>query len=429
MPARRRTLVQTAAVLSVALTLAACASPANSPLPSPSVVAPSSEPPASASVDPSGEPSVAPSVAPTPSPSLPHETPTPATGTWSKPVPVPGLDGCVSVVAVIDDVGGRHLAADCAVGDRNEIRLASTTDGSSWTTTTIASPSNRLERDPQLAVDGSTLYVGYTRLAQHDGGCGDDGLTDVGVYVRTRALPSGAWSDARQIGVAHDELQSLRVVDGVVYATVGNDLDGKAYYESVRSDASAAQERVAIPGATGSVALRIGDDAVARIAHEATGGIAYGSVSGGAVHESVIPGTTDGWSPVVILEPGNVADILWNHSYHGLGCAEPDPVPEDGTYFSTNAGGAWQTTKLADIVGTASMTFDPSTRTIHAVVSDFGTVVAFDRPPEGGWTHTTLAARFSGSPVIRQDPVTGELVVVFVRDVGSQSGIDVMTRS
>ena len=422
----RTSITRAAAAALVAILLVACGasqSPApSSAAPSP-IVVPSAQP--STAPAPSAEPGDAGS--PEPSVAVPTPSPTPAPpAVWSKSSkPVAGLSGCGSVVAAIDGSGSAHLAASCTVGQLSQVRYSVSTEPGRWTTTKLAAPANRLEMAPQLAVDGSTLYLAYTRLAPTDGGCGDDGLQDVGVYYRTRSLPSGAWSDPKQIGIVRDELQSFRVRDGVVHATVFNDKTSKTAYVTSASVGG----RVPLPSVVGSTSLRIGDDATPRIAFEGNG-IEYGSISGGTGTFKTIPGSSRGHSPALILEPGNVADVLWTKSYSGGGCAEPGPEPEDGTYFSTNAGGSWQTVKLSKSLGDTTMTADPSTGAIHAVLADGESVVAFDRSPGGTWTHQKLLGGAVFSVVIRQNPTTGGLLLAMSRDPidNGVSEVEVMTK-
>ena len=428
MPARPAVVARVAVFVSALALLVACGgspTPAPSGSPAPSIATPSIDPSPSPAVTPSRGPSVEPT-----SPASPLPTPRPSTApaNWTTAKAVPGLEGCASVAALIDPSGTTHLAAACGHGDFQEVRYASREPGGAWKTTVMPLPANRLEIDPQLAFDGSTLYLAYSRLVFVEGGCGDDGLDDVGVWVRTRSLPSGAWSDAQQIGVTADAVESMRVANGVVHAAVRNDKDGKTYYETVRLAGGAAAQRIPITAAVGGVSLRLGDDGVPRVAFEAAGGIAYGSINGGRVQVATIPGTGRGWSPNLVLEPGNVADLLWTRSYHDPGCVEPDPEPEDGIYFSTNAGGSWHTSRVTTIIGTSSLTVDPAARNIHAVVSDFAQVVAFDRSAAGSWSHRMLSAKQSMLPVIRQDPTTGGLLVAFSGDLNNLTTVHVITK-
>jgi hypothetical protein len=400
----------------VAVLAAACgastspapSSPASTPVPvaTPSPVSdPSAEP--SSPVTPA-EPSAQPSANPSPTPE-PSARPL----AWSKPRVVKGMTGCFDVVGTVDDAGTSHLAASCGAGG-TEIRYASSTDGKQWTVRTFKAPAGRFEQDPEIAFSGSTLYLASTRLAPEGEGCGDDGLTDVGVYVRSRSLPDGDWSGPRKIGATADHLAGLRVSDGVIHAVVTNEKSNGKFYERV--DGGDLQ-RVRIGDISTGIGLRVGDDGVARLAFDGNAnGIQYGTVTGGKVSASTVPGTAQGGSPILALGPGNTAYLLWTISAGTGGCIDLDPGSKAGTYFSTNAGGSWQTTKLSKALGAASLTMDPSSGEVDAIVGDFHALQVFVKPASGGWTHHTLTNEFASSAVVRRNPVSGGLVVAYVRD-------------
>lgn len=413
-------------VLAVAVAVGGSPGPAAAPSdpltalgsPSPNVVA-------DASSLPSGTPSsAAPTASPKPTPSPTAKPASPAV--WSTPTTVKGLANCWSVVAAIDDRGVSHLAAVCGYGPAgSQIRYAVSNDARTWKTTAWAPPLSRLETDPQLAISGKKLYLAYTRLAPVDGGCGDDGLEDVGVYYRARTLPSGAWSKPIRIGDVADHLQSFRVSGAVLHATVVNETERATVYETV---AAGALTRYPIGDAVGGTSLRIGDDGKARIAYESTHGISYGMVKGGRVSSATIPNSANGWAPALTLGPGNVAYVMWTRSYHGLGCAEPGPDPEDGTYVATNASGTWISSRMTPLQG-ATMTLDAATGELHAVVRDRDRIVYFHRPPGGDWAHET-AVRITADPaVIRVNPRSGALFVAVVNESGEgQPYIEVVGR-
>lgn len=368
------------------------------------------------------------STAPSVTPSKP--TATLAPGAWSKPVVVAGLDGCYAVVAAIDDHGTNHLAATC--GNRGtQIRFADSSDGRIWTTSVLVPPTGREELDPQLAFAGDTLYLAYTRTATVDGGCGDNGLNDVGVYYRTRMLPNGAWSEPIRIGAVADRLQAFRVSGSVIHATVTNDTDGKTAYETVTGGTLA---RFAIGDAAGWTSLRVGDDGKGRVAYESTHGISFGMVSGDHFSTTAIPNSANGWGPALAMAPGNDAYVVWTRSYHGLGCVGEGPDQLDGTYFATNASGTWVTSRLTTLVGGTSLTLDPATGELHIVVSDYRRIVYFHRVPGADWSHETLVRGDASLPVIREDPTTRALFVAYVVNVTSadmetsESHVEVIAR-
>jgi len=181
----------------------------------------------------------------------------------------------------------------------------------------------------------------------------------------------------------------------------------------------------------GQTALRVGDDGAARIAFEGAKGIVFGTFDGGGFKTTLVPGSAGGFDPTLALAPGNTAELLWSRAYHGIGCAEPGPQPQDGTYFATNAGGTWATQKVSGAVGATSLIVDPATGELHALVIDGKTIDEFDKATGAAWRKTPLSTTgWVSSPVIRQDPTTGGLVAAFA-DQPSSNGpteIAVMTK-
>ena len=407
-------------VAAVALLIGACQAPA-----APSSSAP---PVAIASPGPSNpNPSVpAPSADPSSGPvATPRPTPTP---TWSKPITVKGLAGCHAVVAAVDEGGRQHLAATCGT-EPSGIRYAVSIDGRTWTTTPLEAPAGRHERDPQLAFSGDTIYLAYTRLAPADGGCGDDGLDDLGVWYRTRSLPGGDWSEPAKIGATADHLQAFRVHGGTVHATVANEKSNETAYVVVDGTST---NRYKLANATGWTSLRVGDDGKGRIAYESATGIGYGMVEGSQFVGTTIANEANAQDPVLTLAPGNAAYLLWTETFSGGGCAEPDPLPSFGTYFATNVSGSWVASRLTRLVGGASMTIDPATGELHVLVGDYRRTVYFHRAAGATkWLSETISRDHPSSAVIRQDPTTGALVAVFVADLDpehSRFEVQVMVR-
>jgi hypothetical protein len=135
----------------------------------------------------------------------------------------------------------------------------------------------------------------------------------------------------------------------------------------------------------------------------------------------------------MVLGPNNVAYVLWSRSAAmSGGCIDMDPGPAAGSYLSTNAGGSWQTTKLSKLVGAYSLTMDPKSGELDALIGGFGTLQVFEKPAGAGWSHKTLSSDLASSAVVRRNPATGGLFVVYVHDTldGDQpSTIRVMTKS
>jgi hypothetical protein len=168
-------------------------------------------------------------------------------------------------------------------------------------------------------------------------------------------------------------------------------------------------------GAFPPIALRVGDDATARVAYASRTGIRFGTVDGSRFSTRTLPGTARGWGPILVLEPGNVADVLWNSSPGGIigGCVDGEPLPDDGTWFSTNAGGTWTSTRISKSIGAESLTIDPTRGDVLAVVSDGAGMTLF-RKASGGWSHETLSTSEVGSGSLRVNPVTGAIALAYV---------------
>ena len=260
--------------------------------------------------------------------------------------------------------------------------------------------------------------MAYTRVVPEEG-CGSSGFSDVTVWYRSRPLAGGAWSAARQIGTTGEHLDALRVVDGIVHVAVHG--GASMYYETVHGSTV---HRYTIADLTGmSVpALRVGDDGKARVAYEpGDGGITFGTFTGSGFATSPVTGSEEGWDPVMVLGTGDAAYLLWDRSPEPGGCVIRDAEPTDGTYFSTNAGGSWHTSRLTPLVGDASLTVDTSTGVVDAVVSgsdDYDSprvegFAYFTGPAGGPWVETTLLPAEVASPVIKLDAASGGLLVMY----------------
>ncbi len=370
------------------------------------------------------------SASPTPSP-VPTATPvSSSTASWSAPQAIGPALKCDTyaespLTLVIDGASGDHVAYSCD----GLIRLTEARAGSpTWATSSMPLPAGEKDLEPQIAVDGSTLYVAYTRVVP-DEGCGSQGFSDVSVWYRSRPLAGGAWSAARQVGKSGEHLDALRVVGGTIHVAVH---DGASmYYETVHGSTA---QRYTIADRTGmsAPALRIGDDGKARVAYEpGDGGIAFGTFTGSGFATSQVPGSEEGWDPVMVLGQGDAAYLLWDRSPQPGGCVTRDAESTDGTYFSTNASGTWQTSRLTPLVGDASLTVDTSTGTVDAVVSgrdDYDSprvqgFAYFMGPAGGPWAQTTLLPEAVESPVIKLDTATGALLVMY-----EKTAADGMTR-
>ncbi len=388
----------------------------------------------------SGTPTMSPTAVPTanPSPSItatpsasatspvPTATPVPSGAPsfppagWSAPQPIGPALTCDTyaespLTVVIDGASGDHAAYSCD----GLIRLTESRAGSpTWATSSMPLPAAEKDLDPQLALDGSTLYVAYTRVVPEEG-CGSLGYSVVSVWYRTRPLTGGAWSAPRQIGKSGEHLDALRVAGGTIHAAVHG--GASMYYETVHGSTT---HRYTIADLTGmsAPALRVGDDGNARVAYEpGDGGITFGTFTGSGFATSQVTGSDEGWDPVMVLGKGDAAYLLWDRSPEPGGCVTREAEAEDGTYLATNAGGSWHASRLTPLVGDASLTVDTSTGMVDAVVSgsdDFDSprvegFAYFMGPAVGPWVETMLLPEEVQSPAIKLDTATGVLLVMY----------------
>ena len=371
-----------------------------------------------------GEPSAAPDPSSVPPPvtapgpsggpvAQPDPSPKPGPATWSS-AKVLFTGDCGSPNATVDSSGRFHVVATCGMS----VRYATSADGRTWATRVFSHPSRRLDTEPQIAVDGSTLYVAFTRLRVTDGGCGDDGLVDVGVYYRSRHLPGGAWSAPIRVGRIADHLQSFRVVDGVIHGTFVAD-DGKGPISYGRLAAGVFRS-VPLPSAT-ATSLRVGDDGRARIAYSTERSIRYATVRADlTLSTRTIFSSKDmqvSW-PSLVLGAGNRAYVAWAaHQPWGGGCAEGEQtVSAPGTYFATDASGSWHAARLTKAIGQPSLVVDAASGQVSLSLDVDGRIREYARTSAGVWSVATI--RGTGSMdggVLRRDPTAGTLLLVASR--------------
>jgi len=327
--------------------------------------------------------------------------------------------------AAIDAAGRYHVAAVCDGG----IRYLTSANGSSWKETSFVPPIDRLEVDPQLTLDGNTVYLAYSRLAPTDGGCGDDGLQDIGVYTRSRHLPNGSWSDPVRVGGKADRVQSFRVVDGVLHLTITtDDGSGPLYYES---QAGPVVTQLLIPDAV-TTSLRVGDDGHPRIAYATGHAIRYARVDGSHLTIETISATnkTNLVAPSMVLGPGDRAYVVWTQSIDGgRGCAGVEAGPLDGLYFGTNASGSWKTKRLSRTENQASLTLDPSSGRIEVVVKNGLPLIEFTSVGGDSWISKKIPGT-SGmvDPLVRLNPKTHDVSVFAQKWNDSGSRVYLLTK-
>ena len=418
-------LAVTVAIVTVAAGCNAAAPASMSPDPGSSVAAVA---PPTAAGDVPGSPDPSPFNLPTETASpTPHSSPRPAptaVAAWSKPALI-RRGQCDRLTAAVDSAGHYHVAAVCDGG----IRYLTSDDGKAWKETSFVPPIDRLEVDPQLTLDGDTVYLAYNRLAPTDGGCGDDGLQDIGVYTRSRHLPNGSWSSPVRVGGKADRVQSFRVVNGVLHLTITtDDGSGPLHYES---QAGPVVSELLIPSAV-STSLRVGDDGHPRIAYATGHAIRYARVDGAKLAIETVAATdkTNLTSPSLVLGPGDRAYMIWTQTTDsGGGCVSPEPGPLDGLYFGTDASGRWTTTRLSRTPGEASLTLDPSSGRLEVVVKNGPLLTEFSSVGGDRWASTKIPGTESmGNALIRVNPNTHGVSVFALKWDENGSDIYILTR-
>jgi hypothetical protein len=389
-PVPRRAITRLIVTLVTASLLAACSSDAS---PSASASARASDSPAAVAT--------ASPVAATPKPT------TKPVAAWSEPVLV-STQTCGSLRGGIDAAGGSHLVASCEAG----LLYASTKADGAWAETVFSVPTNRVEQDPQIGFQGKVAYFAYSRMAVAEGGCGDSGLTDIGVFYRKRTLPGGGWSDPVRIGKADDHLAQFRVDGTAIHAVVQNAGDGRFYYLLVKGTAS---RRFVIAGASKSPSLRIDLDGRARIAYATAGSIRIATFTGSAV-STVKVSAPNARGPILVLDGHDRAHLVWNRDsdVDDGGCVSPgNDDPAAGIYYTTNATGMWHSERLTKELGETSFQVDRSTGQVHVVTTTPSGLTYYTKAPGGAWQHEKLANR-AGSPVIARDAASGRVLVLYI---------------
>ena len=377
--------------------------------------------------------SPAPAASLTPSPQ-PRATPSPRARLmkWSMKPHKVFSGGCLPPVATVDGSGRFHVAAIC----NGRIRYATSTDGRSWDTSTLAASPEAYDFDLQIAVDGTKVYVAYTHMGPFEADtCGGDASPTgvITVHYRTRALPDGRWSAPARIGGVEQHLQSLRVVDGVIHETFDRGYGSPVSYASI---VGSSIHEVEIPDAQ-QTSLRIGDDGRPRIAYTTGGVVRLATFGGGRLSTTTVFSANDVevGSPSLVLGRGDHAFVSWaamEIDTSGGGCESPErPIPShQGTWFATDVDGKWTTKRLTKDVGSATLAVDVATGRLHAIYRDSRGIRYVTRAADGSWSGSRLdVPRDFAATVLRRDPATGTLLLVGSRDDEANAGIYSFTAS
>jgi hypothetical protein len=137
--------------------------------------------------------------------------------------------------------------------------------------------------------------------------------------------------------------------------------------------------------------------------------------TGSGFSSQEIDGSNNGYGPVLVLGAGDRPYLLWRRHYHADACAAPVDEPDDGTYYGTKVGDAWQSERLTPTYGVASLTVDVDAGRVHLLISDQGGLAYLSRLGSESWSTLAFDDVKPIDAVIRHDPLTGALLVAYIR--------------
>lgn len=345
-------------------------------------------------------PSSLPTLAPTGAPKATPTAAPPWKATWSEPRLV-DKEACGGFAVGIDPKSRYHVVTSCG------LRYSVTNGDGTWTTATLGDSN---EQEPLIAFDRNQAYVAYWRVLPNDPDtcAGKDAfLPSAGVYFRRRTLPDGGWSKAISFGTKGDHLQAFRVDGGVLHAIVWNETSRRTFYvRSTMDPVVSARHRI---DADGAVSLRVGDDRRARVAYWGGGSLRYGTFNGSGFSTSnVSNGPTDG-PAMLVLGAGNQPHVAYTIVPPTQGCGDAEQLTRAGTYYATMVKGTWTSQRVTKELGLSSLAIDPRSGRINLLVGN----TVRTKVPNGSWVSARLPAGVD-SPVMRVDPATGSLLVVYL---------------
>lgn len=324
-------------------------------------------------------------------------------------------DACESVDLLVDGSGGQHIVVEC----NGLIHYATSHGSTGWSTVVFSRANGVVDRNPQLAIDGDRLYAAYSQ-AVAQGGCGGEFFTEVGVYVRSRLLPNGAWSAATRIGPSGDQLDAFAAHAGTLVLAVTG-LDGASYLETA---SGGTLQRYKYAGFQASVGVAPnGQVGLAYVT--SSGGLHYATLSGGTLTSATVPGipadvgTASG--PQLAFDTSGNAHLAFTFG-SGAGCALRESSLY-GTYYAVDAGGSWTDRRVSTLIGTASLALDPSSGRTDVLVdgstptSMWGSVSLYSSIDGRTWARTILESQSVLDTALSLDPVTDKPVVAVVEGV------------
>src|SRR5262249_48136268 len=157
----------------------------------------------------------------------------------------------------------------------------------------------------------------------------------------------------------------------------------------------------AVPEEMGLSSLRVGNDGHARIVYPGGRGLRYAVFTGSRLRITNIPNTSiqDAF-PALALDAHDNAHVLWSHDDGGRGGL---PVPTNGPYYATNAGGTWSSpVHLTTFLGATSLTLDVQSGRPHVLIAgQLG--VRYYTKSAAGWNGQTISSARTWAGALKQD--------------------------
>ncbi|MGH2465675.1 MAG: hypothetical protein ACRDGI_09475, partial [Candidatus Limnocylindrales bacterium] len=333
---------------------------------------------------------------------------------------------------VVDAAGGAHAAFSCS----GVIRVAESSDaGRTWHVTEVTPPAGEKDLDPKVAVDATTLYVGYTRVVP-DEGCGSTGSTSVSVAYRSRPLAGGAWASGHSFGASGDHVDVIVAAGGTLHFAIEDPT--RVAYVAIHGGTTqlttiTKEVGVAAPG------LAVAGNGTVHVADQVAKGVGFGTLGTSGFSTVIVPSSDAGWAPLLAQAAGNAMDLVWVRAPEPGGCATRDSEPRDGIYFGTNAGGTWKVTRVTTDTGTVALAVAPTSGRAHVLVSGDdpnsccpmspGTLTDYVGRGSGPWAKTVLLPTTVSSSVIGIEPSTGKPIVLYQDEALDGSSFQVLALS
>ena len=131
-------------------------------------------------------------------------------------------------------------------------------------------------------------------------------------------------------------------------------------------------------------------------------------------------------TPELAMDANDKAHLVWTRTWEEQAACGRAPANAIGTYYATNASGVWKVARITRAVGETSLQVDQKTGRVHVVMSG-KKLRYYTTAGNGRWSGSTVTSVSASSPLLRLDPATGTLLIVYLGGSGG-SRIYAMTK-